>query len=201
MKQYLIIAITLLLPHVATAANLVVNGSFEDPVQQNNTFTIRNGITGWGLVSGSGIEVRTNNAGTASDGENFVELDARGNSAMEQIIQTSAGSLYELMFDYSPRIGLPDSTNGISVFWNDVLLSNMTATGGSANLWVTHQFFVPGTGGQDKLKFEATGTSDRVGGNIDNVRLDINEVPIPAALWLMVSALGLLGIVPKRKSA
>lgn len=198
MKNFLIIALLLSFSGLASAANLVQNGSFEVPIQQNGTFSIKSSIPGWNLASGSGIEIRNNNVGIASNGVNFVELDANSNSAIQQNITTSAGGLYELLFDYSPRIGQPAITNGISVFWNDNLLSEITAAGGSTNLWLAHQFLVTGTG-NDVLKFAATGRSDSLGGNIDDVRLNA-AVPIPAAIWLMASGLGLLGLVPRRKS-
>jgi hypothetical protein len=199
MKQCLLIAITLLLPQLAVAANLVQNGSFENPAQAPGTWNLYSAIQGWNAVSGAGIELRNNIAGTAQDGSNYVELDSRNNSAMQQdSIATIAGNLYELTFFYSPRIGQPASTNGIDVFWNGGLLASLTGDGGTGNIWGSHSFFVSGTG-SDKLKFAAAGISDSLGGNIDNVSL--NSVPVPAALWLMASALGLLGFVPKRKSA
>lgn len=176
-------------------ANLVRNGSFEDTPQANGSWAVYNSINGWTTASGPGIEIRNNVAGTASNGVNFVELDSHNgsdtNSAMAQSITSSAGSLYELMFDYSPRIYQPANTNGISVFWNDVLLENITGVGGSSNYWLTYNYFVIGTG-NDVLKFLATGIDDSLGGNIDNVQL--NAVPVPAAIWLFATAIGLFGL-------
>ncbi len=194
MKNLFISAVLLVASSLAHA-NLVQNGSFEDTIQANGTWSVYTSINGWSTVSGPGIELRNNVAGTASNGVNFVELDSHNgedtNSAMRQLITTSAGSLYELLFDYSPRIHQPSNTNGISVFWNSNLLADVTATGGSSNLWVAQRFFVTGTGGNDELKFMATGKDDSFGGNIDYVRL--NAVPVPAAAWLFGSALGLFG--------
>ncbi|WP_047541323.1 hypothetical protein [Methylotenera versatilis] len=177
---------------VATTANanLIQNGSFEETIQANGTWGIYNSINGWSTTNGAGIEIRNNVEGAASNGVNFVELDSNNNSAMIQTITTSAGSLYELLFDYSPRVNQPATTNGISVFWNGTLLAEITGTGGVSNSWVTQQFFVTGTG-NDVLKFAATGTSDSLGGNIDYVQL--NAVPVPAAAWLFASALCLFG--------
>ena len=192
----LLISVVLLAAASAAHANLVQNGSFEDTIQADGTWNVYNNISGWATVSGPGIEIRNNVAGVASHGVNFVELDSHNdkntNSAMKQLITTSAGSLYELLFDYSPRINQPSTTNGISVFWNGYLLADVTATGGSSNLWVVQRFFVTGTGGNDELKFLATGKDDSLGGNIDNVRL--NAVPVPAAAWLFASAIGLFGL-------
>lgn len=194
MKKTLL-SVILMMAASSANANLVQNGSFEDTIQPNGTWSVYNSINGWTTVSGPGIELRNNVAGLASDGDNYVELDSHNgydtNSAMRQLIATTAGSLYELLFDYSPRINQPSSTNGISVFWNGTLLGNITGTGGSSNMWLTQRFFVTGTGGSDELKFLATGTDDSYGGNIDDVRL--NAVPVPAAAWLFASALGLFG--------
>ncbi|MES2635783.1 MAG: hypothetical protein V4605_00560 [Pseudomonadota bacterium] len=171
-------------------ANLIQNGSFEDTIQNNGTWNVYNSINGWSTTSGAGIEVRNNVEGTASHGLNFVELDSHNNSAMQQTVATSPGSLYELLFDYSPRVNQPAATNGIAVFWNGTLLAEITGTGGVSNLWVSQHFFVTGTG-NDVLGFAATGTNDSFGGNIDYLQL--NAVPTPAAAWLFASALGLFG--------
>lgn len=191
MKNLFITAVLLVVCSSANA-NLIKNGSFEDTIQANGTWSVYNNINGWATVSGTGIEVRNNVVGTASNGVNFVELDSHNaedtNSAMRQLITTSAGSLYELLFDYSPRVNHPSTTNGISVFWNGHLLADVTAAGGNSNVWVTQRFFVTGTG-SDELGFLATGSDDTFGGNIDYVRL--NAVPVPAAAWLFGSALGL----------
>ncbi len=175
-------------------ANIIQNGSFEDNLQADGSWSVYNSLTGWQTVSGPGIELRNNVEGAASHGVNFVELDSdyadNTNSAMAQTIATTSGSLYELLFDFSGRVNQPSTTNGISVFWNDTLLADITAIGGSANNWLTQQFFVTGTG-NDTLKFLATGIDDSLGGNIDNVQL--NAVPVPAAIWLLGTAVALFG--------
>lgn len=202
----------------ASSVNLIVNGSFETtPTSINNgQWRVYQSILGWSSVSGSGIEVRNNVAGTAQDGSKYVELDSHNfsqtsaanndrnnasvitNSAMEQTIQTVQGNPYLLSFYYSPRINQSALTNGISVFWNEVLLNNITQQGGSINNWSYYSFLVQGTG-NDKLKFAATGFDDSHGGNIDNVSL--NAVPIPAAAWLFGSALGILGLARRKQAA
>lgn len=182
--------VALLTAATTASANLVQNSSFEQETQANGTWSVYSSINGWSTTNGSGIEIRNNVEGIASNGVNFVELDSNNNSAMVQTITTSAGSLYELLFDYSPRVNQPSTTNGISVFWNGTLLAEITGTGGVSNSWITQQFFVTGTG-NDVLQFSATGANDSFGGNIDYVQL--NAVPVPAAAWLFASALGLFG--------
>jgi len=186
----------------AASVNLVVNGSFEDSGPGINSWAVYQTIPGWKTISGPGIEIRNNVVGTTEFGKQFVELDSHNssrnaNSTMEQIISTSIGTLYNLSFYYSPRINQSSTTNGISVFWNDTLLKDISVNGGNVNIWTFHQFIVTGTG-SDSLKFSATGISDTLGGNIDNV--SVNAVPVPAAAWLFVSALGLFGFTNRRKN-
>ncbi len=127
----------------------------------------------------------------------FVELDSTLNSAMTQNIATTAGTLYTLMFDYSPRICIVSNSNGISAYWNGTLLGNVTGTGRTENIWITYTFSnLAGINGLSVLKFEATGISNSFGGNIDDVRL--NAVPVPAAGWLFGSALGLFSFARRR---
>ena len=191
MKQIIISAALVTLSSFANA-NIVQNGSFEQNSQANNTWDVYTGnsVNGWNILSGSGIEIRNDVEGTASNGVNYVELDSFNNTVITQSVTTSSGALYELLFDYSPRVNQPATTNGISVFWNGTLLADITGTGGVNNLWVTQHFFVTGTG-NDVLQFAATGTDDGYGGNIDYVQL--NEVPLPAAAWLFGSALVMFG--------
>lgn len=191
----LFVTVALLSASSLASANFVQNGSFEDTNQANASWSVYNSVNGWQTTSGSGIEIRNNVDGAASDGVNFVELDSYDNSAMAQTITTNGGSLYELLFDFSPRVNQPASTNGISVFWNSLLLANITGDGGATNNWLTQQFFVTGTG-NDSLMFLATGTNDSFGGNIDNVQL--NAVPVPAAIWLFASAVGLFGVARRQ---
>lgn len=201
MKKLLLIAAALSISNMAFSnmanANLVQNGSFEATSILNGSWSVHNSLPNWSTVSGAGIELRNNVVGQASDGVKFVELDSHNNSAMQQTINTVLGQSYQLLFDYSPRINQAANTNGISVFWNGLLLNDITANGGSANFWSTQKFWVTGTG-KDVLKFAATGKSDSLGGNIDNVQL--NAVPLPAAAWLFGSALlGFVSLSNRRK--
>ena len=128
---------------------------------------------------------------------NFVELDSYDNSAIRQYVNTVGGSEYKISFDYSPRVGQPDTTNGISAYWNETLLGEITATGGDINLWQLFEFTVTGNGEGDYLTFVANGINDSLGGNLDNIRM--TETPLPAAGWLFASALGFMGL-GRRKS-
>lgn len=181
----------------AAGTNLIVNGSFENPDILTGTWSVHNAITGWS-TGGAGVEIRDNVVGTAYDGEQFAELDSYSNSSIFQDVNTVVEQSYLLSFAYSPRINQPSGTNGISVFWNNVLLDSVTATGSSTNNWTVFEFIVQGTG-QDVLKFAAIGTNDSLGGNLDAV--SVSAVPIPAALFLFAPALlGFMGLRRRTKA-
>jgi Protein of unknown function (DUF642) len=196
MKKYLLLA-ALLSPSLANA-NLIINGSFEDTIQADGTWDIYAAVNGW--TATNGIEIRNNVVGTASDGKNFVELDARENSSLSQTISTISGSAYQLLFDYAGRIGQSADENALEVYWNGDLISPIAQAGGTNNnLWTPFIFPLIGTG-KDKLTFVPKGPSNGLGPNIDNVDVSLlTAVPAPAAIWLFGSAIGLFGM-SRRKS-
>lgn len=182
----------------AAGVNLVTNGSFENPDIPTGTWSVHNAISGW-TTTGAGVEIRDNVVGTAYDGEQFAELDSHSNSAIQQILNTTFGQSYLLSFAYSPRIGQPEDTNGISVTWNGVELGPISNTGGSSHIWTVFDFMVTGTG-SDILEFAALGIDDSLGGSLD--RVSVSAVPIPAAAFLFAPALlGFMGLRRKAKNS
>lgn len=206
--RHIALAASLLLAATAQAGpvNLIVNGGFETTPStvSNGTWTNFSSLSGWSVTAGpgSGIEVRNNVAGTAHGGNNFIELDTNGNTTIAQVLNgLQAGTSYTLDFWYSPRVGVGAASNGIDVFWNGVLLDSMTGTGGNVNAWSQHIYTVTALTGQNRLSFAATGTSDSLGGNLDDVSLlsvaaDTAgaKVPEPGSLALVALALGAVAL-------
>lgn len=180
-------------------ANLVINGSFEDPDIPTGSWSVLNPAPGWTIGQGSGLEIRDNKVGTAYAGDQFAELDSHNNSSIMQTLSTVSGQSYSLSFAYAGRIGQSATTNNIQVFWNGSLLQDITAAGGASHNWTVYNFVVNGTG-SDELKFLAAGTNDSYGGSLDaiSVTASVSAVPVPAALPLMASALGMFGIARRR---
>jgi hypothetical protein len=194
-KIALLLALTSL-PMLANA-NLVTNGSFEADVQANGTWGIYSNLTGW--IGASEVELRNNVAGIASEGVNYVELDTTSNNSIFQMISTTVGDVYDLSFDYSPRMGVSSQSNPIQAFWNGSLLTQVTGSGvgKTGNNWYTLSFSVIGTG-SDKLTFSAAGISDSFGGSLDNVNL-VSLVPEPGIWSSLSTGLMLIGFMAFRR--
>lgn len=141
-------------------------------------------VEGWKTLSGEGIEIQEGVAGSAADGNAKVELDSHNfdsdaegnNSGMYQDVPTVEGQTYSFEFQYSPRPGVPEASNGIEVYWNGELLDTISGDGvGASNTqWSTHTFNVEGNGETGRIEFRAVGTEDSLGGYIDDVSLRSN---------------------------
>ena len=176
-------------------AQIVINGSFEDPTQ-----------TGWGTYSNlpgwtggaNGIELRNNVEGTAQDGVNFVELDTGANSSMSQTITLPGTGLYELSFWYSARPGIGAGSNGLDFnFGGNTGSVLYTTAGGAVNNWQHYTGVFNLTGGPVTLTFSAAQTSDSLGGSLDNVR--VTAVPEPETYAMLLAGLGMMGFIANRR--
>ncbi|HJV62289.1 MAG TPA: PEP-CTERM sorting domain-containing protein [Albitalea sp.] len=180
------------------SANLVQNGSFEDNLQAAGTWNIYANLAGW-TGGQHGIELRDHVAGDAYDGHNYVELDTTANSAMSQSVATTLGAHYALSFAYSPRTGVPASSNGIEALWNGVSLGVFTGNGApGGNVWALHTLDVVGTAGSSLLSFRAVGSSDSLGGSLDAVSLTA-AVPEPQTYALLLGGLAAMLFVVRRR--
>ena len=207
MKRFLFLLTLSMLTAVSGAAkaaptpvgNQIVNGGFESTFVANNSWVNVAATPGWTWLGGpgTGFELRNNAVGRAQEGRNFIELDTNGNSLIGQYLDNlSTGALYDLTFWYAPRTFQPASTNGLQVFWNGAQLGDvLTRLGGSENDWTQHQFSVNAQAGRNLLSFAAAGTSDGLGGNLDNVQL--NRIPEPGSLMLTLAALAAAFLLPR----
>jgi hypothetical protein len=188
------------------AASLIVNGSFESTPQASGTWAVYNSISGWTTTFGPGIEIRNNVAGTAQDGNNFVELDSHpspGNSWMAQTFN-SPGATLDVSYWYAARSGTGPNTNGIEVWLNGLNVGGMfspgdTGLGSNNTAWTLYTATLLGVTGSNTLEFRAVGTPDTLGGSLDNVTVE--AVPLPGSLGLLGAGLAALGFARRRRAS
>jgi hypothetical protein len=187
-----VVSALMLLPANAAHAGLIVNGGFEQPDIPTGTFQVFGAIPGWTTVSGCCIEIQDHIAGSPFEGDQFVEMDSFNNSGMIQtIVPTVPGQQYTLSFAYSPRPTVAASSNTIQVSFNGVTLDtiSLSGIGLSDTNWTVFSYNVTTPGTSAVLGFAALGTSDTLGGYLDDVQLNAAAVPEPAALLLLGVAL------------
>ena len=153
-------------------------------------------IPGWTTTVGSGIEVENNAVGPAFAGNQLVEMDSNDNSGMQQLVPTVAGQSYTLSVEYSPRPGVDASSSGIEVRVNGNVIDTIALSGIGlpTTSWTKFSYQVVATGSSTAIEFRATGTSDAVGGFIDDVRFTVPPAIPTLSHTLLPLLAGLLAL-------
>ena len=174
-------------------ANLLVDGGFEQPALSRGSYGTFTAIPGW--IGVPNIEVQNRVAGSPFEGDQFVELDTNANSSMYQDITTIAGVTYKIHFEYSPRPGVAALSNGIQALWDNSLYALVALNGLGLNdtSWSGYDFTTVAAGSTSRLTFSAFGTSDGLGGYLDNV--SVTAVPEPGTLQIFGLGLVILATV------
>jgi hypothetical protein len=188
-----------LLGATAASANLVSNGGFEtligSPTLLDGSWeAVANGgtrISGWS-VGDTSVDVVTAPY-AVQEGQFAIDLAGTpGPGSIFQSLSTVAAQPYTLSFHASSNG--PAST--LEVWWGGSLIDTVNTPAGT-----TFQFFsylVAGVAGPSTvLSFRSTQT-DNDGAIIDNV--SVNAVPVPAAVWLLGSALLGVGVIARRRT-
>ncbi|NNK97185.1 MAG: DUF642 domain-containing protein, partial [Desulfobacterales bacterium] len=134
--------------HLITA-NLITNGSFENPtIGKTSGLFGSEAVIGW---SGQGNQVELQNAlhyWTAADGNQYVELDSNsgdGNAFLVQYVDTIIGQQYQLTFAYSPRPGVENNILTFAVGPYTPVIEGVTklrrsGTGLKDTSWTYHSY-------------------------------------------------------------
>lgn len=185
------------------STNLVQNGSFESNAIASGSWGTYSNLVGW--TGQPDIELRNNVAGTAQHGSQYVELDTDRNSSMFQDIMGTG--LVNLSFFYSARPGVAAGSNGLSVqfgsFFTGVLLD---VAGGAVHDWMQYTLnnFQLDASGTTRLTFSAIGSSDTVGGSLDNISVFaapslVSAVPEVETYAMLLAGMGLIGGISRRR--
>lgn len=210
MKRTVLMLAFAVLPATFAHANLITNGSFEATNQASVTWSVYGSIPGWTSTLGTGIEIQDHVAGSPYDGDQHVELDSHNNSNeldshtnsnMRQQIGVTPGALYDLSFAYSPRPGVAATSTGIEVWFDGLLIDTVAASGiGLQDTnWTIQSYTVSPVGNLVNLEFLAVGTSDSLGGYIDDVQLT-PTIPVPGAIVLGALGTSLVGWMRRRRT-
>jgi len=175
----------------AMAQNLLVNGSFENPLGSEWT---RSGNVG--RNSGAGLPFNTSDGSFAM---NWNGGDTTPNGVLQQTFSTVPGTLYTLSFDFGKWE--PAGATGGSASLRVLVISGastvldqtvLASTGAAVNWWQSYSFVFTATEASTVLRFsdESIGTSS-FDGLLDNVSV----IPSPSAAGL----LGLAGLMASRR--
>ena len=198
----LIFAVVLSSLPIASHATSVFSDNFNSDALGLNQTTFNGG---WTVTSGSVDLIGQGGVFDFLPGNGrYVDLDGSTNlsGTFENQVPFSALTTYTLSFDLAGS--QRGDTNVVDVIFGtasqsytmnslDPFTTYMLSftTNGAAN----YQIFFKNDGGVNE-------TGDNIGALLDNVNVtaELSEVPVPAALPLMASALGIFGLSRRRKS-
>jgi len=184
----------------ASAANLVVNGSFEAQTVHSvagfDTLS-GNGLTGW-TIGLRNVDLVSSSFWTPSDGNNSLDLNGEGKSSISQVLSTVIGQVYTLSFDLAGNpFGLSPS-KGLSVNLGPVGLYDFDTTGHNAgNMGWTHYTAIFAAVSTSTTLSFASRTSGNAGPALDNI--SVSAVPEPETYAMLLAGLGLMGTMARRR--
>ncbi len=163
--------------------NLLVNGSFEEPIvtAHGGEWEIFAAVTGWtiDLLKSNGLELWKGIGIGASEGKQNAELDGEDATKITQVVSgLIPNATYELRYDFAARTA-DAADNNMNVLLDGVVAQNVT----SANTaWTTYTQSFVATDGDIEVGFEDIGTPQDGGGTgtlLDNAVLCLVSKPRP----------------------
>lgn len=208
----LIIAMVLALSVAPASAAVIRNGSFERTtgVGGASATTLGAGssaIRFWTVGSGN-VDLVSSSVWNASAGSNSIDLSGtEAGSISTSILGLTVRRIYTVMFDIAgnpnggPRTKqLTAQVTAVGVVRPPKTFSTLRSTSSSAMNWSTRVFTFTAAAPTQLLTFRALGTSP-FGVAIDNVRIAVQPVPLPATAPLAMLGLAGLAFLRRRKKA
>lgn len=195
-----------LLSSSATAANLIVNGSFENGSFVGPDFTRvsagENTITGW-TVGGNAVDWHDSTSFTSpQDGNFLVDLNLDGNGlpsdtgTLSQSFSTIAGNQYQLTFYLA---GTDNFSNPRQVTVDIAGINqtfSATTSPNTALVWEEQTLLFEATSSSTTLTFSSPDSTGFWGPLLDNV--SVQSTPEPSSVMALLG-IGGLGLLSRRK--
>ena len=219
MKNYnlfaLVFAVTATLLATFARAELLVNGSFDAPVQgagMGTTISPGGEPTGfaWTVASGNidilDIPISPFILYSAFDGTQVVDLNGFVRGSMFQDFATVSGQLYSLSFAYADNpfeAGMKSASNSVTdVGTMTSLLSDSVSHSTSTNAangadWQEYMHSFVALGTTTRLMFESTSASNSPSGGIILDAVVVTAVPEPTSFLLV--GFGVVGFIARRR--
>jgi choice-of-anchor C domain-containing protein len=171
----------------SSAANLIVNGSFESPAIGGGVVEYDSGstaITGW-TVGGNSVDLVAESYWSAEDEDQSVDLSGSAPGTVSQTISTTPGANYTLSWFMAGNTNCGQPVKTMDVAWNGTLIDAPTFdTSGDSNTsmgWIQQQINVTATGTSSVVEFaDATPDMSQCGAALDNVSLTAAQVAAPS---------------------
>lgn len=177
-------------PEPEQCTNLLINGSFEEPIVTNNTLWQKFGVvTGWAIEkvsdnSATTLELHRDwSSNEAAEGKQYAELDGDYSTLVKQSVATLPGGFYELSWAFAPRHNIAVEQNQLSVRIEGVEVDTEGPATGSAGLtssdWTRSSYGFVATDNSTDISFADIGPSNSYGTFLDDARLCLVREPVP----------------------
>jgi hypothetical protein len=170
----------------ATDGNLLLNGSFEEPIVPWGTWEVYTSVPGWDIQwadppGDRGPELEIHNHLWASvepyHEDQYVELDSYDPTLIiQQGVPTTPGCSYELGYAWRPRPAVAD--NQLGVYVDGVQVRYHSADGTQGSTWSPEAYTFQAAASSATLGFAELGFDDQLGMFLDAVSL----VELPCVL-------------------
>jgi hypothetical protein len=180
-------------------ADLIVNGSFEDPIlPQGTSYSTYTSIPGWTSSIGA-IEIDqtpvVGGGAAAYEGTQSTELNSSGYQTLSQVVTgLVVGDAYVLSYAYGDRPGAGGTEGMETMFGGTVLKTNLSPDTTNELVWRLNSFTIIATSSTETLSFTSiAGTGGASFGNeIDGVSLVRAGAPEPSAILLSLTGVAMV---------
>jgi large repetitive protein len=172
-------------------ANLIVNGSFEEPsIWQSTDFLEYNAgstvIPDW-TIGGNSIDLTGSSYWEAEDGDQSVDLSGSAAGSVTQTVATTPGAYYTLSWYMAGNTNCGQPVKTMDVSWNGAVVDSPTfdisGDSGSSMGFAQDQIVVAATGASSTVEFaDSTPDGSQCGAVLDNVSLTAAQIATPSFL-------------------